>query len=180
MPGADYQQLTFVAFVTVDYYGSQRNKLICLLKYFECLMDAEKAGNQEFLSMNISVAWKRIAKSDQQDWLKMLMAAYKWTLPMCILGEVCWDLEVCRYVHGCTCYKHVCIGHRFGSLPQLASFPGRLPLCSLDRIRDLRSLRSRMRSRERSGRRHLGHVCGQENGVGDCLGMRLYHSHVKP
>jgi len=58
MPGADYQQLTFVAFVTVDYYGSQ---------YFECLMDAEKAGNQEFLSMNISVARKRIAKSDQQD-----------------------------------------------------------------------------------------------------------------
>lgn len=64
MPGTDYQQLTFIAFVAVDFFGSQRNKLICLLKYFERLMDAEKADNQEFLSMNISVARKRIAKSD--------------------------------------------------------------------------------------------------------------------
>ena len=110
MPGADYQPLSFVAFVTVDYYGSQRNKLICLLKYFECLMDAEKADNQEFLSMNISVTRKRIAKSDQQDWLRMIMAAYKWTLPMRILGEVCWDLEVCRGVHACTCYNMFVLG----------------------------------------------------------------------
>jgi len=41
---------------------------------------------------------------------------------------------------------HVCVS--------IASFHGRLPLRFLDRIQ--------------------GHVCGQENGVGDSLGMRLW------
>jgi len=44
----------------------------------------------------------------------------------------------------------------------LASFPGRLPLRSLDRIHDF------------SGR-FKGHVCGQENGAGDGLGTRLWY-----
>lgn len=60
----NYQQLTFVAFFLHDFFGSQKNKLVCLLKYFERIMNEEEAGNQEFLSMNISVTRKRIATSD--------------------------------------------------------------------------------------------------------------------
>jgi len=58
------------------------------------------------------------------------------------------------------CHEHV------------ASFPGHLPLRSLDRIRDLLTAR-------RSGRWFKGHVCSQENGVGDSLGMRLMNVHTE-
>ena len=40
----------------------------------------------------------------------MLLAAYKWTLPMRILGEVCWDLEVCRCVGEKSEYRRRCVG----------------------------------------------------------------------
>ena len=60
----NYQQLTFAAFYLHDFFGSQKNKLMCLLKYFERIMNAEKANDQEFLSMKISVTRKRIAMSD--------------------------------------------------------------------------------------------------------------------
>jgi len=51
---------------------------------------------------------------------------------------------------------------------KLASFPGHLPLCSLDCIRDLWTARRSMRFK--------GHICGQENRAVDGLGMRLYSS----
>ena len=53
--GATYQQLTLVGFYLMDFLGSQRNKLVCILKYFERIMAAETADNQEFLSMCITI-----------------------------------------------------------------------------------------------------------------------------
>jgi len=61
--------------------------------------------------------------------------------------KACWPKNQCRVV------KH--------SQEYLASFPGCLPLCLLDRIRDLWTGWFK------------GRVCLQENGVGDGLGTRL-------
>ena len=69
--------------------------------------------------------------------------------------------DECVYVHMMSvhvCVQRVCMCvYRECAcvcMVSIASFPGHLPFRFLDRIQ--------------------GHVCGQENGVGDGLGMRLW------
>ena len=50
-----YQHLVFTFFLEVDFFKSQRSKLLCLLTYFDRLRRAESQGEQDFLAMNISI-----------------------------------------------------------------------------------------------------------------------------
>ena len=65
--GGTYQQLTLIAFIEVDFYGSQKSKLVCLLKYFERIMLAEEADDQEFLSLCITIERKSIARESPEE-----------------------------------------------------------------------------------------------------------------
>ena len=67
--GSTYQQLTLIAFLEVDFFGSQKGKFVCLLKYFERIMSAEEADDQEFLSLCITIERKAIVrKSPDKFW----------------------------------------------------------------------------------------------------------------
>ena len=51
-----YNQFTLSGFLSSAPSKSQKSKLLCLLNYFECVRSAEEAGNEEFLSMCVSVS----------------------------------------------------------------------------------------------------------------------------
>lgn len=59
-----YQEFTFLHFLLVGFFKSQRSKLICLLKYFERVMTEEAAGNAEFLAMAITVRKRKLSCSE--------------------------------------------------------------------------------------------------------------------
>lgn len=63
----NYQQFTFANFLSFTMSKSQRNKLLCLLNYFQRIKQSEEAGEEEFLSMCVSVSKRGLHPGDSKD-----------------------------------------------------------------------------------------------------------------
>ena len=61
-----YQQFTLAGFLSFHLSASQRNKLLCLLNYFERVRKLEEDGNKDFLSLCITVARKQLEREDPE------------------------------------------------------------------------------------------------------------------
>ena len=59
-----YQHFTLALFLSFAFYASQRGKLLCILHYFDRIYEAEVSGNNEFLSMCISVLRHHVKEED--------------------------------------------------------------------------------------------------------------------
>ena len=59
-----YQHFTLALFLSFALYASQRGKLLCILHYFDRVYQAEVSGNNEFLSMCISVSRHHVKEED--------------------------------------------------------------------------------------------------------------------
>ncbi len=58
-PKGGYQEFTLLHFFFVGFFKSQRSKLICILKYFERIMQAEAAGDTDFLALCVTIQRRR-------------------------------------------------------------------------------------------------------------------------
>lgn len=63
-PEGAFQQLVFTFFLEVNFFKSQRSKLLCILTYFDRIRQAESDGERDFLAMNISVQRRGIRKQE--------------------------------------------------------------------------------------------------------------------
>lgn len=58
--GQSYQQFTLCGFLSFGLYSSQKHKLLCLLNYFERIQASEEKGDEDFLSMHITVSRRNL------------------------------------------------------------------------------------------------------------------------
>jgi poly(ADP-ribose) glycohydrolase len=63
-PTRTYQHFTLALFHSFALYASQRGKLLCILHYLDRVYQAEISGNNEFLSMCISVSRHHLKEED--------------------------------------------------------------------------------------------------------------------
>ena len=64
-----YQQFTLAGLLSFSMYGSQISKFKCLMCYFRRIYQAEKTGDNDFLSMHITVTRKTMdLEQDDTSW----------------------------------------------------------------------------------------------------------------
>ena len=64
-PEGQYQKLTLAGFLTSSFmYHSQASKLLCMLNYFERIQQAEEMGDEEFLSLCVSVTRRSLSQGE--------------------------------------------------------------------------------------------------------------------
>ena len=63
-PDGGFQRLAFTFFLEIDFFKSQRAKLLCILRYFDRLRQAECEGDRDFLSTNVSVRRRAIQRKE--------------------------------------------------------------------------------------------------------------------
>lgn len=63
-PAGGYQEFSFLGFMSFAMFASQGSKLLCLLNYFERIRQSEEAGEEEFLSLCVSVTRRRLSKEE--------------------------------------------------------------------------------------------------------------------
>lgn len=61
-----YQQFTLAAFFSFTMFASLREKLLCILHYFERIQGAEEAKDEEFLHLCISVERRKLSPGDAE------------------------------------------------------------------------------------------------------------------
>ena len=59
-----YQHFTLALFLSFAFYASQRGKLLCILHYFDRVRQTDVSGNNDFLSMCISVTRHHVKEED--------------------------------------------------------------------------------------------------------------------
>lgn len=59
-PEGAFQHLILTHFLEIDFFTSQRSKLVCLLMYFDRIRQAE----MDYLSMNMSIQRRAIEKTE--------------------------------------------------------------------------------------------------------------------
>ena len=60
-----FQALQLVDIVNNAFFRSQQSKCLCILGYFHRLLAEERAGNQDFLEMHVTIERRRLATAGQ-------------------------------------------------------------------------------------------------------------------